>query len=193
MRLGVYGKIVIAVAAIFFLTFAHQNCDSAYLDPKTKKRDLASDSSDGLTGGTTGGVTGTTTGETTGTNGGTTGFDIPASDEEETVIDCGAWVCPPYGDYSCAPGFSDEEWRQVFMEMIENSGAGQVATMEALEMIEVPMRAIGVVFARNSAGILRGRIYLPAFQQCGRWERAFDVITGWGGQWTWVPRGNLHW
>ncbi len=145
--------------------------------------------------GSTGGSSGGFTGGISGSSGSTSEVTAPTTDEEEEeedVIECGYWICPQ-GDYACAPQWNDQEWQEIFMEVIANHGVGDVATMEATDAIEVPMALLGVKFARNSAGVLRGRIYLPTYDYCQRWERAFDVITGWDGQWAWTPRGNYHW
>jgi hypothetical protein len=201
MSFGGSRNFVLAAAAILIIFVLNQNCSGIDLDTKTSKKNLSSltgDSTGGTVGGTSGGSSGFTSGGTS-SGGGTTGssgttgqFTTPTTDAEEDAVDCGPWICGGMGDYSCDIGFNDQQWQEAFMALLDQYEAGPVATMEALELIEAELFARGVLLQRNSAGILRGRLYLPTNNYCARWERAIDVITGWDGQWAWVPRGDYH-
>lgn len=74
---------------------------------------------------------------------------------------------PPGGDY-----------RSWIMSLL----GGKAPTPESLQAIEGQLNQYGVKLQKDSAGRIRGRIYLPN-------GMAVDLINQWGQPWTWIERG----
>ena len=78
-----------------------------------------------------------------------------------------------------------------FFDLVATKNVGSTATQAAMAFMEPDMTAVGVILAKDSAGNIRGRIYLPTTSS-DRFSRSVDVITGFGPgyTWTWVFRGT---
>lgn len=65
-----------------------------------------------------------------------------------------------------------------------------VCTQAALAAAEPQLAVSRIALQRNSAGEIRGRIYLPTSTAAGP-ARVVDVVgrDGWGGPWLWIERG----
>jgi hypothetical protein len=85
--------------------------------------------------------------------------------------------------HDAGTSWSTEQWREYFFSL----SLGPVASTEALRRLEPQLEARGATLQRNSAGELRGRLYLPTYNPANPWSRAVDVVTAWGGPWTWIP------
>ena len=86
---------------------------------------------------------------------------------------------------------TNDEWRTWFFDLVATRNVGSTATQAAMAFMEPDMIAVGVILAKDSAGNIRGRIYLPTTSS-DRFSRSVDVITGFGPgyTWTWNFRGT---
>lgn len=64
-----------------------------------------------------------------------------------------------------------------------------VATPQALAAIEPQLKAQGISLQRNSAGDVRGRIYLPS-SNGDPYSNPVDLVTQWGQPWSWNAGGG---
>lgn len=72
------------------------------------------------------------------------------------------------------PGGNFQSWFQ--------SLAKGAATPQALAALETQLAQYGIKLQKDSAGNIRGRLYLPD-------GHAVDVVSQWGQPWTWIDRG----
>ena len=90
---------------------------------------------------------------------------------------------------SLGPQSSVEEFRVFFFALIEQKGVGPTASSQALAAMEPDLAAVGIILEKTSAGVIRGRLYLPTGNPSNLFSRAVD-IGSFGGPWQWVNRGN---
>lgn len=91
---------------------------------------------------------------------------------------------------SSSRDWSNDAWRSYFFSLIEPRNLPDEALPATLAAIEPELVAWGASLQRNSAGEIRGRIFLPTGDFDNPWGRAVDVVShpGWCAPWGWVVR-----
>jgi len=93
---------------------------------------------------------------------------------------------PPVAPVAPKPN-TTAEFQSYFADLVQKSGVGPIASPQALAAIEPQLKEAGVELQRNSAGEIRGRLYLPVPPGADRYGRAVD-IGSFGEPWKWVVR-----
>ena len=84
-------------------------------------------------------------------------------------------------------GWSLDQWRTYVLALAAR--VSPLSTPESLAAMEPDLVAHGVSLQRNSAGELRGRIFLPNGDPEAFWTRGVDIIgTDWCAPWGWAVR-----
>lgn len=85
--------------------------------------------------------------------------------------------------------WSNDEWRSYFFSIMTKRKLPR-AMPAALAAAEAEFVSRGASLQRNSAGELRGRIFLPTGDPEKPWDRAVDVVGagGWCKPWGWAVR-----
>ena len=86
---------------------------------------------------------------------------------------------------------SNDEFREFFMDLIQQKGVGPDASAAGLAVMEPDLSAAGVILAKAVSGAARGRLYLPT-GSVDKYTRSVDVVTGFGPgrPWVWIFRGR---
>ena len=73
------------------------------------------------------------------------------------------------------PQSSVEEFRVFFFALIDQKGVGPTASAQALALMEPDLSAVGILLEKTSAGVIRGRLYLPTGNPSNLFSRAVDI------------------
>ncbi len=83
---------------------------------------------------------------------------------------------PPTGTTTTTqPPGGYQQWFTTLMQ-------GKPSSPQALSAMEAELAKYGIKLQKDSAGNVRGRIFLPD-------GHAYDVVSQWGQPWTWIDRG----
>jgi len=87
-------------------------------------------------------------------------------------------------------GWTNDNWRDYFFSVIKSRGLPGEALPVSIAAIEPELVARGAGIQRNSAGEIRGRLFLPTGNINDRWSRSVDVVqgAGWCDPWGWTIR-----
>ena len=88
------------------------------------------------------------------------------------------------------PGSSNAEFRDFFFSLTVQKNL-TFPSQEAFVAMDADLTSVGIIIAKDSAGFIRGRIYLPT-GGADKYARSVDVITGFGPtqRWVWNERGR---
>lgn len=79
------------------------------------------------------------------------------------------------------------QWKDFIFGLIVTKNAGKISSPTGMAIIEPELVKAGASLQRNSAGEIRGRIFLPTGDVDDLWSRAVD-IGAWCKPWVWQPR-----
>jgi hypothetical protein len=84
--------------------------------------------------------------------------------------------------------WTNDDWKKFFFQLIKESEVGPQSSPVAIQAMRSTLEAVCIIVQVNTAGHIRGRLYLPTGDPNNLFSRAVDVTPGWLGPWVWRPR-----